>query len=476
MSSSVASPELSRTALTARSKLYALDANLAVLDYLRKTLEPRYNLKGFSEEQALLDCLNSSDAPDLILLEWESMEKSLTVLSHIRAGLPDVPIVMLSCTTEVKDFEVVTRIGARGIVLKPFMDGNLENAIEEHLVQAQKAIPAEPQEIPLDENHSFVRSSKRMCELQAQAALVAKSDIPVLILGESGTGKEILALYTHKMSNRAHRMFLKVNCAAMPADLLESELFGYEAGAFTGATRSKPGKFEMCEHGTILLDEIGEMPPALQAKLLHFLQDRRFSRLGGRTTIQTDVRILAATNVDVDQALAAKTIREDLYYRLSGFTLRIPPLRDRKEEIPLLMRHFMNQSARQFSSPQRQLSARLLQASMGYSWPGNLRQLENFVRRYLILGNEELALAELRSANRASLGLSPVEPAPNESGSLKLLTRSVKKEAEAAAIARALERTNWHRQKAARLLEISYKALRYKIKEYALEPPDPTAE
>ena len=263
MSSSVASPELSRTALTARSRLYALDANLAVLDYLRRTLEPHYNLKVFSEEQALLDCLNSREAPNLILLEWESMEKSLTVLSHIRAGLPDVPIVMLSCTAEVKDFEVVTRIGARGIVLKPFLDGNLENAIEEHLALAQKAIPAEPQEIPLDETHSFVRSSKRMCELQAQAALVAKSDIPVLILGESGTGKEILALYTHKMSNRAHRMFLKVNCAAMPADLLESELFGYEQGAFTGAVKTKPGKFEVCTGGTIFLDEIGEMPAIL---------------------------------------------------------------------------------------------------------------------------------------------------------------------------------------------------------------------
>ena len=271
MSSSVAGPELSRTALMARSRLYALDSNLAVLDYLRRTLEPSYNLKVFSEEQALLDCLNSSEAPNLILLEWESMESLLTVLSHIRAGLPDVPIVMLSCTAEVKDFEVVTRIGARGIVLKPFMDGNLENAIEEHLAEAQKAIPAEPQEIPLDETHSFVRSSKRMCELQAQAALVAKSDIPVLILGESGTGKEILALYTHKMSNRAHRMFLKVNCAAVPADLLESELFGYEQGAFTGATKTKPGIRGVQQARSV--DEIGEMPATLQAKLLQVLQD-----------------------------------------------------------------------------------------------------------------------------------------------------------------------------------------------------------
>ena len=308
-SSVVASPELSRgRPLRPARGFMRWTANLAVLDYLRRTLESHYNLKVFSEEQALLDCLNSREAPNLILLEWESMEKSLTVLSHIRAGLPDVPIVMLSCTAEVKDFEVVTRIGARGIVLKPFLDGNLENAIEEHLALAQKAIPAEPQEIPLDETHSFVRSSKRMCELQAQAALVAKSDIPVLILGESGTGKEILALYTHKMSNRAHRMFLKVNCAAMPADLLESELFGYEQGAFTGAVKTKPGKFEVCTGGTIFLDEIGEMPAILQAKLLQVLQDGTFSRLGSRSPMRVDVRVIAATNINMKEAIARKIV------------------------------------------------------------------------------------------------------------------------------------------------------------------------
>lgn len=216
MLSSLAIPESpTRTAQLGLPRLYALDANVAVLHYLRRTLESRYQLKVFSEEQALLDCLNKNEAPDLILLEWESMERSLTALSHIRASLPDVPIVMLSCTAEVKDFEVVTRIGARGIVLKPFMDGNLESAIEEHLAQAQKAITAEPQEIPLDETHSFVRSSKRMCELQAQAALVAKSDIPVLILGESGTGKEILALYAHPEALSCRQMVVEAEIAPL---------------------------------------------------------------------------------------------------------------------------------------------------------------------------------------------------------------------------------------------------------------------
>ncbi len=469
MSSSVASPELSRTALMARSRLYALDSNLAVLDYLRRTLEPSYNLKVFSEEQALLDCLNSSEAPNLILLEWESMEKSLTVLSHIRAGLPDVPIVMLSCTAEVKDFEVVTRIGARGIVLKPFMDGNLENAIEEHLAEAQKAIPAEPQEIPLDETHSFVRSSKRMCELQAQAALVAKSDIPVLILGESGTGKEILALYTHKMSNRAHRMFLKVNCAAMPADLLESELFGYEQGAFTGAVKTKPGKFEVCTGGTIFLDEIGEMPAILQAKLLQVLQDGTFSRLGSRSPMRVDVRVIAATNINMKEAIARKSFREDLYYRLNGFSLSIPPLCERREEIPLLAAYFMRKVAKKYGRNPLQLSNQLLDAFGRYLWPGNLREMENVINRYFILGDERPILAEMN----------PYTPFRGEGGGfgdaadgagLKQIVRSLKGEAEATAIAQMLENKGWNRKAAASELQISYKALLYKIKQYELTP------
>src|SRR5215469_6134151 len=469
MSSSLVSPELSRTALTARPRLLALDANLAVLDYLRRTLEPRYNLKVFSEEQALLDCLNSSEAPDLILLEWESMEKSLTVLSHIRAGLPDVPIVMLSCTAEVKDFGVVTRIGARGIVLKPFLDGNLENAIEEHLAQAQNAIPAEPQEIPLDETHSFVRSSKRMCELQAQAALVAKSDIPVLILGESGTGKEILALYTHKMSNRAHRMFLKVNCAAMPADLLESELFGYEQGAFTGAVKTKPGKFEVCTGGTIFLDEIGEMPALLQAKLLQVLQDGTFFRLGSRSPMKVDVRVIAATNINIKEAIASKNFREDLYYRLNGFTLKIPPLRERTEEIPVLAEYFMRKGARRYGRNPLPFSQHLMRRLLEHNWPGNLRELENVVNRYLVLGEEQAILEELAPAPQPQA----VSAAPEANGAgLKTLVKNLKGDAESAAIAQVLEGTGWNRKAAANDLQISYKALLYKIKQYDLTPPN----
>lgn len=453
----------------ASARLYALDSNAAVLDYLERTLGTEYDVTVFGEEKSLLDKLNTAPAPDLILLEWESMDKSLTVLSHIRASLPDIPIVMLSCTAEVKDFEVVTRVGARGIVLKPFMDGNLESAIEEHLAAARKMIPAEPQEIPLDETHSFVRSSKRMCELQAQASLVARSDIPVLILGESGTGKEILALYTHKMSLRSHRMFLKVNCAAMPADLLESELFGYEQGAFTGAVKTKPGKFEVCTGGTIFLDEIGEMPAILQAKLLQVLQDGTFSRLGSRSPMKVDVRVIAATNINMKAAIAAKMFREDLYYRLNGFSLSIPPLCERREEIPLLASYFMRKVARKYGKPPLSISPALLEAFSRYSWPGNLREMENIVNRYFILGDERPILSEM-SPFSAFRGESNSAGEGIDGAGLKQIVRSLKGEAEANAIAQMLESKGWNRKAAASELQISYKALLYKIKQYELAP------
>ena len=268
----------------ARPKILILEPDLAVLDYLRLTLGNQYSLSLFSEEQTLLDRLEQNDEPDLLLLALHTNRDPLPLLTHIRCTKPHLPVIVLSCSAELRDLEMVIRLGVRAIVMKPFIGSDVEQAIEEHLASAEKKISAAdtPREIPLNETHSFVRSSKRMRDLEAQAALVARADIPLLILGESGTGKEILALYTHKMSARSQRIFLKVNCAAVPADLLESELFGYEQGAFTGAVKTKPGKFEICSGGTIFLDEIGEMPAILQAKLLQVLQDGTFSRLGSR--------------------------------------------------------------------------------------------------------------------------------------------------------------------------------------------------
>ena len=257
----------------------------------------------------------------------------------------------------------------------------------------------------------FVAASPAMKKIRSQAALVANVDIPVLLLGESGTGKEVLARLIHKLSPRAHRTFLKVNCAAVPADLLESELFGYEAGAFTGANHAKPGKFELCNKGTILLDEIGEMPPLLQAKLLHVLQDQTFSRLGSRSVIKVDVRILAATNINIPEALATKRLREDLYYRLNAFTLSLPPLRDRKEEIPILLKHFMSRMSESYARPPLPLSPAIDGGVPGaHSWPGNLRELSNFIKRYLVLGDEHLAARELQPRPDGGAGVH-VDPA-----------------------------------------------------------------
>src|SRR5712675_3719445 len=220
----------------------------------------------------------------------------------------------------------------------------------------------------------FPAASPVMAKICSSIEQVARVDVPVLLLGESGVGKEVVARRIHQLSSRAHRGFLKVNCAALPAELLESELFGYEAGAFTGATRAKPGQFELCNKGTILLDEIGEMPPGLQAKLLHVLQDQQFSRLGSRSVIKVDVRILAATNINIPQALASKRLREDLYYRLNAFTLQVPPLRERKEEIPILLKHFMTQMSERYARSPLPLSPMLMNACLEYSWPGNLRE------------------------------------------------------------------------------------------------------
>jgi len=436
-----------------------------------------YQVETATSAQGALERLRRPPVPNLVLMDVAMPgTDGLETLQRARELHPQLKVVMLGVGDDTRGAAQAVRLGAVDYLPEPFHESDLESVLKQHL-QPALCVPdqiddSEATIINLPEGVSFVCASPAMKRIHAQVSVIAKFDMPVLMLGESGTGKEVLSLLIHHLSPRANYPFLKVNCAAVPADLLESELFGYEAGAFTGATKSKPGKFELCEQGTILLDEIGEMPPAMQAKLLHFLQDHRFSRLGSRTTTKADVRILAATNIKVEEAFASKMLREDLYYRLSGFTMQIPPLRDRKKEIPLLLEHFMKRNATQFSSPERRFSARLVQASLSYSWPGNLRQLENFVRRYLVLGDEELAISELRMNQLGNGELRPLTTGQPDVGGLKGLARGVKREAEAPAIAHALEQTNWHRQKAAALLKISYKALLYKIKLYDLHPPD----
>jgi len=327
----------------------------------------------------------------------------------------------------------------------------------------------------------FIAASPIMQQVRMQVELVADLNVPVLLLGESGTGKEVTAKLIHKLSSRSAARFLKVNCAAFPSELLESELFGYERGAFTGAMRTKIGKFELCNKGTILLDEIGEMPTPLQAKLLHVLQDSQFSRLGGNQTIRVDVRILAATNVEVHQAIAERRLREDLYYRLSAFSVQLPPLRARIEEIPLLLDHFMHRNAEQYGRSPRMFSPTLLRACLAYDWPGNLRELENFVRRYFVMGDETIAISELQSRRKnvrepetqvaaVNYGAAKAFPDNGVRPSFKSFVQNAKNGAEIQAITQALEKASWNRRRAAKTLNISYRALLYKIQQHRLKP------
>lgn len=334
---------------------------------------------------------------------------------------------------------------------------------------------------PDGQDDTFIACSPAMLQIRELIDHLAKVDIPVLCLGESGTGKEVVARLIHKMSARRNLTFMKVNCAALPPDLLESELFGYDSGAFTGANRRKPGRFELCHKGTILLDEIGEMTPPLQAKLLHVLQDGEFTHLGGCAKIKVDVRVIAATNVDIRQAIDNKTFREDLYYRLSTIVLHLPPLRERLEDILPLLERAMNSFSIQTGLELLPLSHNLKQACLRYHWPGNVRELESFAKRYLILRDEPLLLRELIPPNTQSAARSAIRLREAEPDDLKLLVRGLKKDAEVEAIQRALEETHWNRKEAARLLRISYKALLYKIRQYELEhrsiptrPADPT--
>jgi len=445
-----------------------VDDEPTMLRYLRTLLE----VEGFRVDTATngaeaMQRLQQAPMPDLLLLDvLMPVMDGLQALEQVRSHHPGLKVVMLSCVSDTRKVVQAIRLGAQDYLTKPFQKADLDAVIEQcigtksdHPTQVQGDIE------DLGDDVFFVAANPAMRKIRSQAKLVANVDIPVLMLGESGTGKEVVSRLIHKYSPRAHRTFLKVNCAAVPADLLESELFGYEPGAFTGATHSKPGKFELCNKGTILLDEIGEMPPQLQAKLLHVLQDQQFSRLGSRNVIKVDVRIIAATNIDIPKAIVEKKLREDLYYRLNGFTITLPPLRERREEIGILLRHFISQVAESYGRPSMAVSPRLLDACERYNWPGNLRELGNFVKRFLILADEEMAINELQAGGPLSSGAG----AGTSEAGLKGLVRNVKDEAEIEAISRALEQTNWNRKKAAALLKISYKALLYKIRQYEIQ-------
>jgi DNA-binding NtrC family response regulator len=475
--------------VTSAPNILLVDDEPSVLRYTKTLLEiENYHVETAASGEEALQRMNRGPAPHLIVLDMvmPGMD-GLQTLASCKKLRPDQKVVMISCVNDTNKVVQAIQLGASDYVTKPFLSPQFQGAIrkalgtaeQNHVTQnqvLQNQVPAAEPSLAgsemvddLDEGFFFLAASSAMKQIRAQAALIAKVNVPVLLLGESGVGKEILARLIHKMSIRAHRSMVKVNCAALPADLLESELFGYEAGAFTGAGKSKPGKFELAHKGTILLDEIGEMSAGLQAKLLHVLQDGTFSRLGGRANVQVDARVLAATNIDVKKAMAERRLREDLYYRLNAFTLTVPPLRERREEIPVLLRYYMNNLARQFGKNTLPISSKLEQECLKYHWPGNLRELGNLVKRYLVLEDESQLVDELRSKAHDA-GVDDGATSSTGRGGLKALVRSLKDDAEAREIQRALDDANWNRKVAAAELNISYKALLYKIKQHGLSP------
>jgi two-component system response regulator AtoC len=326
-----------------------------------------------------------------------------------------------------------------------------------------------------------------MAAVCATIRRVAPIDVTVLVWGESGVGKELVARALHVGSPRRSGPFVKVNCAALPFELLESELFGYERGAFTGATRPKPGKFELADGGTIFLDEIGEIALPVQAKLLQVLQDREFARLGSQSDIRVDVRVIAATNKDLAQLVQKGRFREDLYYRLNVMAVHVPPLRQRREEIPVLVERFLREFASQYGRPAPALSTATRERLLRYSWPGNVRELENTVRRIVVLGGDAFLTDELREdaatpaadattgpSARADMGVSAAAPGSGslvwqEGEGLRDIARRAAEAAEGLVLQEVLDRVRWNRLEAARRLRVSYKTLLTKMKLHGLD-------
>ena len=458
-----------------KESILVVDDEPSIRKYLQTLLEvDGYNVGAVSSGKEALERIGAGERPDYIVLDVLMPEMDgLETLRQFMKIDRSLNVIMLSCSNEVTTVVEAIRIGALDYLTKPFEKPELDAAFLK--CRQKKELRSENKSLreyceALTEDLSFLAASPQMLKIRQQVLQIAPVDVPVFISGESGVGKEVIARMIHLRSTRRVQPFIKVNCAALPGELLESELFGYEQGAFTGAVRAKPGKFELANKGTIFLDEIAEMSPHLQAKLLHVLQDGQFSRLGARAVVNVDVRVLAATNVDVKDAMRSGRFREDLYYRLNVLSIHIPPLRERTTEIPLLFRHFLAKYSEKYAKPAPDPSKHLLEAALRYPWPGNLRELENFVKRYVILEDDEGSFRELLEMTGQQHRTAPREeaPAPKEQG-LKALVRGLKDEAEMEAIADALEKTNWCRKDAARMLGISYKALLYKMRQFNLD-------
>ncbi|MBC8340889.1 MAG: sigma-54-dependent Fis family transcriptional regulator [Proteobacteria bacterium] len=464
-----------------RFRVLVIDDDPGVRDYL-ETLALRlgYSVTAVGDGEEALATLDESK-PDIITLDavLPGMD-GLETLRRLKQRIPDVPVVMLSGHGQARTIVEAMKLGASDFLRKPFEVEELELAF-------QKALEKHALKEEVEQLRGRVRNESdvlglfgdnpKMLEVRNMIEQVADTDITVLIRGESGTGKELVARGLYSLSGRRTYPFVKVNCAALPSELLESELFGFEKGAFTGALRRKLGKFEYANHGTIFLDEISEMHPGLQAKLLQVLQDGEFSRLGGESDVRVDTRIIAATNRNLEEAVKDGSFREDLYYRLNVVTVNLPPLRDRIDAVPLLVDHFLTKYNEQYKKELGELTDSTVKVMHEYHWPGNVRELENMVKRMVVLGNEQTVLQEIAMRGKpeettkgetAGFDLDALGVDFSDGVDLKAISKRASQIAEKRVIDKVLRQTRWNRKEAALRLQISYKALLYKMKENGL--------
>ncbi len=497
------------TTMDGKTQVMVVDDDAAMCAFLRAFLAERgYSAMTVANPEEAVKRFHA-ERPAAVILDvvMPGHMDGLEALAAFKKIDRDVPVIVLSGQGRTTTVVQAMKLGASDFISKPFHEAELEvpltNALRQHQLNKEVSLLREELQSK-SKSMMLFGHSERMAEVQDLIERVADTDVTVLIRGESGTGKELVARALYASSLRRDKPFVKVNCAALPTELLESELFGFERGAFTGAIQHKPGKFEFANHGTMFLDEIGEMSPALQAKLLQVLQDGEFSRLGGKHDVHVDVRIIAATNRDLERAAAEGQFREDLFFRLNVVSISMPPLRERREEIPILCDHFLKKYSVQYNKPCAGLSNDTMQLFMEHDWPGNIRELENLIKRAVVLGTEapirkEISHSIAMAANRVQssvVGLPSAagsrQPAPSqtpaaasmrassptsiaaaaaEAGnySLKDISRTAAREAERELIFKMLQQTRWNRKETAEILGISYKALLYKIKENGLD-------
>ena len=466
-----------------RLKILVVDDDDSIRGYITKLLSQNgYTVLSASNGKDALQKLRIESEVSLVILDILMPEMDgMETLCEIRKFSKELPVLMLSALGQTNIIVKAMKAGATDYLVKPFEEEELDLAIIKSIEKKKllQEISCLKKKLRVDElRGEFIFTSQKMQAVQDIIDQVADTDVSVLIDGDSGTGKELVARALHYRSGMRDRPFVKVNCAALHENLLESELFGYERGAFTGAYKAKAGKFELANNGTIFLDEVGEIDLAIQSKLLQVLQEGSFSRLGGKQDVHVNVRVIAATNRDLKKSVEEGTFREDIYYRLNVVNIRIPPLMERKEDIPYLFEYFLETYNEKYGKHIEVTKDEIYPLLLMYSWPGNVRELKNQVKRLVILGNigemkrylkDGGSILQDRRDLPPSQASSPVSSGRQEILPLKQVAKEAALLAEREMILMALKDTNWNKKKAAFLLQISYKALLYKIKECEIE-------